>query len=215
MKKFHMVLIAVFFLVLLWSLFTEDYFTWSLETAPGIAAFIILVFTFRRFQFTNFTYCFILVHCVILFVGAKYTYAKVPLFDMLRDFFAMERNNYDKVGHFAQGFIPAMVTREILLRLGVLAKKGWMAFFVTSVCLAVSALYELVEWFVAVLTGEAADAFLGTQGYVWDTQSDMLCAFIGALAMLVFFSRAQDRAIRAAGARTAPGFPEGAKKDYP
>jgi putative membrane protein len=195
MKKIHLVLAAVFFLVLLWSAFTEDHFTWILETAPGIAAFIILAATFRRFRFTPFTYCFILVHCVILFVGAKYTYAQVPLFNTLKDIFHMGRNNYDKVGHFAQGFIPAMAARELILRLDVLKRRGWLAFLVVSICLAVSAFYELVEWFTAEMSGEAADAFLGAQGYVWDTQSDMLFALAGAIAMLVFFSRLQDRAI--------------------
>jgi putative membrane protein len=195
MKKFHIVLITIFFLVLVWSAFTSDYFTWILETAPGIAAFIILAATFRRFQFTNFTCCFILIHCVILFIGAKYTYAEVPLFNTLKDMFHMSRNNYDKVGHFAQGFIPAMVTRELILRLDVLKRRRWLAFFVISVCLAVSAFYELIEWFTSVLSGDSADAFLGMQGYVWDTQSDMLYALAGAIVMLIFFSRVQDRAI--------------------
>ena len=195
MKKFHGVLIAIFFLVLVWSLFTDDYFTWILEAAPALAGFIVLVCTARRFRFTNLTYCFILIHCVILFVGAKYTYPEVPLFNTLKSMFDMQRNNYDKLGHFAQGFIPAMLTRELLLRLGVLARKGWLAFIVTSICLAVSALYELIEWFTSVLSGESADAFLGTQGYLWDTQSDMFCALIGALFMVIFFSRFQDRAI--------------------
>ncbi|MDR3199840.1 MAG: DUF2238 domain-containing protein [Spirochaetales bacterium] len=196
MKKFHIILTAIFFLVLIWSAFTADYFTWILEAAPGIAAFIILALSFRRFQFTGFTYCFILIHCVILFVGAKYTYAEVPLFNTLKDIFHMSRNNYDKVGHFAQGFIPAMAARELILRLGVLSRKGWLGFIVVSICLAVSAVYELIEWFTAEMTGEAADAFLGTQGYVWDTQSDMLYALIGALLMLILFSRLQDKAIR-------------------
>jgi putative membrane protein len=195
MKKFHVVLTVIFLLVLLWSAFTADHFTWILETAPGIAAFIVLALTFRRFRFTDFTYCFILIHCIILFAGAKYTYAEVPLFNTLKDIFHMSRNNYDKVGHFAQGFIPAMVARELILRLGVLRRVGWLKLFVISICLAVSAFYELIEWFTAELTGEAADAFLGAQGYVWDTQSDMLYALSGAIVMLIFFSRLQDRAI--------------------
>ncbi|MDR1626562.1 MAG: DUF2238 domain-containing protein [Spirochaetia bacterium] len=178
MKKLHFILAAVFFLVLAWSAFTWDHFTWILETAPGMAAFVVLALTFRRFRFTGFTYCFILIHCIILFVGAKYTYAQVPLFNTLKDIFHMGRNNYDKVGHFAQGFIPAMVARELILRLEVLKRRGWLVFFVVSVCLAVSALYELIEWLTAELSGEAADAFLGTQGYVWDTQSDRLCAMV-------------------------------------
>ena len=195
MQKFHLILILIYFPVLGWSALTEDHFTWILESIPAIAAFIILVCTFHRFRFTNFTYFFILIHCIILFVGAKYTYAKVPIFDILKDILEMERNNYDKVGHFAQGFIPAMVIREVFLRLDILARKTWLAFIVASICLAISALYELLEWLAAALTGEAADAFLGSQGYVWDTQSDMLCALLGAIVMLSFFSRPQNRAI--------------------
>jgi putative membrane protein len=125
-------------------------------------------------------------------VGGHYTYAEVPLFDWLRDAFNMTRNNYDKVGHLAQGFIPAVIAREILLRREIITKKGWLAFIVVCICLAISALYELIEWWAALLSGEAADAFLGTQGYIWDTQSDMALALLGSILALVLLSKAHD-----------------------
>ena len=196
MNTTHKILLAVFFVVLIWSgINPHDYFTWFLEVLPGIIGVVILAFTFRKFKFTNLTYIFILIHCCILFIGSKYTYAEVPLFNWLRDTFDMERNNYDKVGHFAQGFIPAMITRELFIRLNVISKRSWIGFLTVCVCLSISAVYEFFEWFVAELSGQSAEAFLGTQGYEWDTQSDMLCATIGAICMLLFFSKVQDRAI--------------------
>ncbi len=196
MQKNHKILLGLFFLVLFWSAWNNaDYFTWALEVAPGVLGVAVLAFTFGRFKFTNMVYVLILVHCVILFVGAKYTYAKVPLFDWLRDYFAMDRNNYDKLGHFAQGFIPAMISREVFIRFEAAKSRGWVNFFVVSFCLAVSALYELVEWWVGALSGEGADAFLGSQGYVWDTQSDMFCALLGACCALALLSRTHDRAM--------------------
>jgi putative membrane protein len=135
-------------------------------------------------------------------IGGHYTYAEVPLGDWVREWTDGTRNNYDKVGHLAQGFIPAIVVREVLVRNRVVAREGWLSFFVVSVCLSISALYELIEWWVALLSGEAAEAFLGTQGYVWDTQSDMFLALIGAVLALAIFSRRHDRQIEAVtGAR--------------
>ena len=136
-----------------------------------------------------------LVHAVVLMVGGHYTYAEVPLFDWLREPMGWSRNNYDKVGHFMQGFAPAVVTRELLWRLDVVRKRGWLAFLTVCVCMAISAVYELIEWLVAVLSRQAADAFLGTQGYVWDTQSDMLWCLIGAMSMLLLFGRLHQRAM--------------------
>ena len=133
----------------------------------------------------------------MLFVGAHYTYAEVPLFDTIAHWMGSERNNYDKLGHFAQGFIPAMLAREIMLRNQAVKPGAWCAFLVTCFVLAFSAFYELIEWWVAVATGEGAEAFLGTQGYVWDTQSDMLMALIGAIVALVLLSRFQDKQIAA------------------
>ena len=147
---------------------------------PGDScALAALAITYRRFQFTSFVYLLITLHACILFVGGHYTYAEVPLFNWIRDHFHLARNDYDRVGHFAQGFVPALVAREVLLRQKIVLKRGWLFFIVLSICLAVSAAYELLEWRVAVGTGSAADAFLGTQGDPWDTQEDMATAAIG------------------------------------
>jgi len=142
---------------------------------------VVLAATKSRFALTPLLYALILLHCVILMVGGHYTYAEVPLFDWLRDWTGGERNNYDKVGHFAQGFIPVMICRELILRKGLIFGQYWQCFFSVCFCLAFSAFYELIEWWVALLSGENAEAFLGTQGYVWDTQSDMAWALSGAL----------------------------------
>ncbi|MGZ4866767.1 MAG: DUF2238 domain-containing protein [Candidatus Angelobacter sp.] len=190
------VLLAGFTAVLLWSaIHPHDYFTWTLEVFPAMIALAALAVTYPRFQFTNFVYCLITLHACILFVGGHYTYAEVPLFNWVRDHFHLARNDYDRVGHFAQGFIPALVAREVLLRRKIVLQRGWLFFIVLSICLAISAAYELLEWRVAVATGSAADAFLGTQGDPWDTQEDMATAAIGALTALLFFSRWHDRLI--------------------
>lgn len=186
--------LAVFFLVLLWSAWEpHDYPTWWLEVAPALIALVVLAITQRAFPLTPMVYLLILVHAIILMVGGHYTYAEVPLGEWVRELNGGSRNDYDKLGHFAQGFIPAMVAREVLLRNHVLARKGWLSFLVLSVCLAVSAFYELVEWWVALVSEEAADSFLGTQGYVWDTQSDMFLALVGASVALVSLARWHDR----------------------
>lgn len=186
--------IIIFFVTLLWSgIGPEDPFTWVLEVTPALIAAAVLAATRKRFPLTGMAYTLILIHALILMVGGHYTYAKVPLFDWLRDLLDMQRNNYDKVGHFAQGFIPAIVAREIVIRKALINRRCWMHFFVVCFCLAVSAFYELIEWWVALLSGESAEAFLGTQGYVWDTQSDMALALIGAITALLLLSRAHDR----------------------
>jgi putative membrane protein len=190
--------LAIFLVVFIWSgAFPRDRFVWALEVAPAIAAAAILYATRKRFPLTRLAYILILIHSIILMVGGRYTYAEVPLFDWIRDIFHQSRNNYDKVGHFAQGFIPAIIAREILIRKGVVKKRNWLAFIVVSICLAISALYELFEWWTAELTGEAAEAFLGTQGYAWDTQSDMLFALLGATAAIGLLSRLHDRQLDA------------------
>jgi len=190
----RIVWLTIFFLVLVWSAWQpHDYPTWWLEVLPAIIALIVLFLTRQRFPLTPLAYWLILLHSIILMVGGHYTYAEVPLGDWLSSWFGGSRNNYDKIGHLAQGFIPAIVVREVLVRNAVVAVRGWLAFIVVSICLAISALYELIEWWVALLSGEAADAFLGTQGYVWDTQSDMFLAFLGAMAALVLFSALHDR----------------------
>ena len=135
-------------------------------------------------------------HCLILFLGAHYTYAEVETFKFVRDFFGWQRNNYDKVGHFAQGFVPAIVAREVLIRHRVVNGRAWLNLFVISICLAFSALYELFEWGVAAATGDSAESFLGTQGYMWDTQSDMAMALLGACLALIFLAKLHDRQLR-------------------
>lgn len=187
-------LLVAFASVFIWSAIRpHDYFTWFLETFPAVLALIVLAATWRRWPLTPLVYILIFVHAVILCVGGHYTYAEVPLFNWIRDITEGARNNYDKVGHFAQGFVPAMVAREILLRRTPLREEGWVFFLVTCVCLAVSAVYELFEWAVAILTGSSAEAFLGTQGFQWDTQTDMFMALIGAIGAQVLLSRLHDR----------------------
>jgi putative membrane protein len=159
-------------------------------------ALIVLFLTRERFPLTSLAYWLILIHSIILMVGGHYTYAEVPAGDWVRDLTGGERNNYDKLGHLAQGFIPAIVVREILVRNYVVAKRSWLAVIVVSICLAFSAFYELIEWWVALLSAEAAESFLGTQGYVWDTQSDMFLALLGAVIALLMLSRIHDRQIR-------------------
>jgi putative membrane protein len=199
-RKLQTTWIVIFLAVLIWSgIGPHDYPTWLLEVAPALIAATVLWFTRERFPLTRLTYILILIHCIILIVGGHYTYAEVPLGDWIRDAFDQSRNDYDKLGHFAQGFIPAIVAREILIRKKVVNYPGWRDFLIVCVCLAISALYELIEWWVALLSAEAADAFLGTQGYEWDTQSDMWFALLGAVAALVLLSRWHDRQLRAAG----------------
>lgn len=183
--------LLVFAVVFVWSAIDpKDQFTWFLEVLPAIIGVVLVAATYNKFRLTPLLYFFILAHCVVLMVGGHYTYAEVPLFDGL---FGAERNNYDKVGHFFQGFVPALLAREILIRKAVINGAAWRNFFTVSVCLAFSAFYELIEWWVAELTGEGAEAFLGTQGYVWDTQSDMGLALLGAICSLLFLSYVHDR----------------------
>ncbi|WP_210397043.1 DUF2238 domain-containing protein [Motiliproteus sediminis] len=183
--------------VLLWSAIEpKDRFTWWLEVAPALIAAVVIWATRRRFPLTPLLYGLILLHCVILMVGGHYTYAEVPLFDWLRDSFALQRNNYDKVGHFAQGFVPAMVARELLIRLAVINGPHWRDFLIICFCLAFSAFYELIEWWVALLSGASAEAFLGTQGYIWDTQSDMGLALLGAICALATLSKLHNRQLK-------------------
>jgi len=184
--------------VFVWSsLDPHDRYTWVLEVFPAILALPVLLLTRRRFPLTPLVYVLIAIHAVILMVGGHYTYAQVPLGNWARDAFHLARNHYDRVGHFAQGFVPAMVAREVLLRTSPLRKGLWLFFLVTCVCLAISASYELVEWLVAVAGREAAEAFLGTQGDSWDTQKDMASALMGALAAQLVLSRLHDRQLQA------------------
>jgi len=192
--------IGAFMAVLVWSgIGPKDTVTWCLEVAPAVLGGVVLWFTRERFPLTTLVYVLILIHCVILMIGGHYTYAEVPLGDWVRDLVDGTRNNYDKLGHFVQGFIPAMIARELTIRLQVFNSARWRDFFIVCFCLGFSAFYELIEWWVALLSEEAADAFLGTQGYVWDTQSDMGWALFGALAALILLSRLHDRQLRERG----------------
>jgi putative membrane protein len=192
--------IAVFFAVLIWSgIGPHDYPTWWLEVLPALIGAGVLWATRNRFPLTRMTYILILVHCIILMVGGHYTYAEVPLGEWVRDALDQSRNNYDKLGHFAQGFIPAIVAREILIRLQVVTRPVWRDFLIVCLCLAISAFYELIEWWVALLSEEAAESFLGTQGYVWDTQSDMAWALFGVIVALFALGSWHDRQLRNAG----------------
>jgi putative membrane protein len=170
--------------------------TWWMEVFPIIIGFPILVATYRSFTLTSLTYRLIFLHALILMLGGHYTYAKVPLGFWIQDAFGFARNHYDRIGHFAQGFVPAMIVREILLRCTALRPGPWTQFLVACVCLAISACYEFIEWWAAVLLGSGADAFLGTQGDPWDTQWDMFLALVGAIVSLTLLSRFQDRQLQ-------------------
>ncbi|MCC5451077.1 DUF2238 domain-containing protein [Rheinheimera sp. UJ51] len=191
MIKIKYLWLSIFSAVFIWSGITpKDQFTWLLEVAPAIIGLVLLITTYQSFRLTPLLYFFILLHCIVLMIGGHYTYAEVPFFDGL---FGAERNNYDKVGHFFQGFVPALLAREILIRKAVVNGDAWRNTIIIAICLAFSAFYELIEWWVALLSGEDAEAFLGTQGYVWDTQSDMGLALLGAIMALVLLSAAHNK----------------------
>ncbi|TWX65219.1 DUF2238 domain-containing protein [Colwellia demingiae] len=186
--------IVIFITVLIWSgISPKDQFTWFLEVLPALIAGVLLLVTYNSFRLTSMLYFFILLHCIVLMIGGHYTYAEVPFFDGL---FGAERNNYDKVGHLFQGFVPALLAREILIRKNVVNGNVWRNVIIVSICLAFSAFYELIEWWVALMSGEDAEAFLGTQGYVWDTQSDMGLALLGAIFSLLLLSKIHNRQLK-------------------
>jgi putative membrane protein len=180
--------------VLVWSgVAPHDRFTWLLEVAPVLIGVPILLYTWPTFRFTRLVYTLLWIHAVILMVGGRYTYAEVPLGFWIQEAFGFARNHYDRIGHFAQGFIPAMLAREVLIRKSPLRGSRWLPFVVVCFCLAFSALYELIEFWTALATGGAAEAFLGTQGDVWDTQWDMQMALVGAVVALLILSGPHDR----------------------
>jgi putative membrane protein len=192
--KLQVAWIAIFLAVLIWSgINPKEYPTWFLEVGPAALGAAVLWYTRDSFPLTTMTYVLILIQCIILIVGGHYTYAEVPLFNWIRDAFDLSRNNYDKVGHFVQGFVPAIIAREIVVRKKVFTSARWRDFFIVCFCLGFSAFYELIEWWVALLSEDAADSFLGTQGYIWDTQSDMGWALTGALLALVLVGRWHDK----------------------
>lgn len=190
--------LLIFFSVLTWSAINPKLIiTWWLEVLPAIIGLIILIISYRRFPLTPLSYILILFHCVILMVGGHYTYAEVPLFDTIGELLGHTRNNYDKVGHFAQGFVPVILAREILIRKNIVNSRGWMHFLAVCFVLSFSAFYELIEWWVALIGGGSAEAFLGIQGYIWDTQSDMAWALFGSIIALIILPRLHDKQLAA------------------
>lgn len=189
-KTLHLFLINSILIILIWSGINPfDKFTWILEVLPAIIGGFVLIIIYSKFKFTNLVYILIWVHALILIVGGHYTYAQMPLFNVIRDIFNLNRNYYDRLGHFSQGFIPAIIAREILIRNNIVTKKKWLEFIIVCICLAISASYELIEFAVAKFTGTSAEAFLGTQGDIWDTQWDMLFALIGSIVAILTLSK--------------------------
>ena len=195
MKLIYTLLILTVVLFIWSAINPFEYFTWFLEVLPAVICIILLIVTFKPFRFTNLVYILIFLHCAILIIGGHYTYAEVPLFDWIQETFNQSRNNYDKVGHFAQGFVPAMIIREILIRKNVVRSIKWLNFVVVCIAMGISVTYEFIEWAVSLGTGEGGDAFLGTQGYIWDTQSDMLYATVGAIFALISMGKIHNRQI--------------------
>lgn len=194
LSRMNVLWLLIFTIVFIWSAINPtDRLTWFLEVLPAVIGLALIVLTRNTFPLTSLLYGLILIHCVILMIGGHYTYAEVPLFDWFKEWFGWDRNNYDKVGHFAQGFVPVILAREILIRKAVVDSERWINFFSISVALAFSAFYELIEWWVALLSDEAAEAFLGTQGYEWDTQSDMGWALMGAILGVVLLRKWHQR----------------------
>ena len=198
--RYEIALLLSLLAILIWSgIEPHDRFTWFLEVAPVLIGVPILIYIWPRFRLTPVVYTLLWIHAVILMVGGKYTYAEVPIGFWLQDTFGFARNHYDRIGHFAQGFIPAMLAREILIRKSPLRGSRWLPFVVVSICLAFSAFYELIEFWTALVAGGGAEAFLGTQGDVWDTQWDMQMALVGAIVALVALSRLHDRELERMG----------------
>ncbi|HMJ07031.1 MAG TPA: DUF2238 domain-containing protein, partial [Chthoniobacterales bacterium] len=187
-------LLAAVLAVLVWSgIGPKDRMTWWLEVTPALLGLAALALTDRRFRFTPLLQTLIALHMILLAVGGHYTYAEVPLGHWMAQAFHLSRNHYDRLGHFAQGLVPALIAREVVLRRGLIPSRGWVGFFVVCTALAISAVYELAEWVAAEIYGKNADAFLGGQGDIWDTQKDMACALVGALCAVILFSRWHDR----------------------
>ncbi len=201
-STWHRLLIASFLAILVWSgIHPKDHFIWFLEVVPAIIGALALVVIYPKVKLTMLVYCLIWLHALVLMLGGHWTYAEMPLFSWLRDEYGLARNYYDRVGHFMQGFVPAIIAREILLRNGVVKGRGWLFFLVTCICLAISAFYEFTEWWVALASGSAADEFLATQGDIWDTQWDMFLALCGAIASQVLLARRHDRQLDAMARR--------------
>ena len=202
-RKLHMVLLVSLTGVFIWSVITPfDFFTWVLEALIPVVGVLVLLFTYRRFRLTNLAYVLIWIHAIILLIGAHYTYSRMPAFNWLRDTFDLSRNHYDRFGHIAQGFVPAILARELLLRTSPLKRGKWFFFIIICICLAISAFYELLEWWVAAVTGTAADLFLALQGDIWDTQKDMALCLWGAVVALLALGKIHDKALAEVGVGT-------------
>ena len=201
---FHLGLLVSLLVVFTWSaIHPRDTLTWLLEVFPVILGALIMAATYIRFRFSRLAYLMIWLHALVLLVGGHYTYAQVPLFNWIRDMLDLSRNHYDRVGHLAQGFFPAIVAREILIRLASLKPGKWLFFLVTCVALAITALYELIEWWVALTSGDEAVAFLATQGDPWDTQWDMFLALIGAISAQLLLARYHNKSMKSLMRRPA------------
>ncbi|MEA3211667.1 MAG: putative rane protein [Chthoniobacter sp.] len=198
-NRLTLCLLGVVLAVLVWSgIAPKDRMTWWLEVTPALLGLAVLVAIRRRFRITPLLQTLIALHMILLAVGGHYTYAEVPLGNWIRDAFHLDRNHYDRLGHWAQGLVPALVTREIIIRRRIVASHGWTAFFAFCAAMTVSAIYELIEWVTAIVYGANADAFLGGQGDMWDTQEDMACALVGAVCALMLFSRWHNHQLQAA-----------------
>lgn len=196
-KTYHLALLVIVIAFLIWSAIKpHDYFTWFLEVAPALIAAAIIFPTYHRFRLSNLMYTLIAIHAVILIIGGKYTYALTPVGEWMKVWFGFTRNNYDKIGHLAQGFMPVIYAREILLRTSPLKPGKWLAVISVCIVLAFSAFYELIEWWVSLATGSAGDSFLGTQGYIWDTQSDMFLALTGAVIAYLLLRKLHDTSLK-------------------
>jgi putative membrane protein len=192
--NFGLVALCGLCLVTLWSwIEPADSLTWWLEALPALSAITLIIIFWKKFPLTGLLLSLVAIHCVILLIGAHYTYAEVPFGYWMQEWFGFTRNNYDKIGHFAQGFVPAIAAREFLLRTSPMRPGKWLFAIITLSVLGISAVYELIEWVAAITSGGAAEAFLGTQGDVWDTQSDMVLALIGALTAQALLTRPHDR----------------------
>jgi putative membrane protein len=208
MKKYY-TLLAIFFLGLVWSgINPRNYSHWVGEAAPPVIGLIILATTFKKFRYTTFTYSIILFSCCLMFIGAHYTFSRVPLFDWIRDYFGQDRNNFDKFGHFIQGILPVLITRELFLRRKIMTDYKWISFISFCICMATTSVYELIEFIACLIAGKNPITFLGTQGYVWDSQSDMFYAAMGGLVLLLFLRKMHDRIIE----KEFPGTFENFKK---
>lgn len=197
MSRYRKFLLAATLAVFVWSgIRPHDYFTWVLEVFPVVIGGIVLWLTRRKFPLTDLSYTLIAIHAAVLAIGGHSTYALAPIGEWMKDLFGFSRNNYDKIGHFMQGFGPAIWVREILIRTSPLKRSTWLHSVVIAFVLAGSAVYEFVEWWMSLLSGSRGDAFLGTQGYIWDTQTDMFLALVGGIIGLVLLSRLHDAQLK-------------------